>query len=255
MSFRKDLAVARARLASVPSSVYESTFGDIEYLLEGAGPTVLVCHGVTGGVDQGIRLARDFRILPNGCRFLYVSRFGYLRSWLPEHASAQRQASAYLELLDHLDIRRAFVFGNSAGGPSVMWFAIDSPERTQGLILVSSVVPGARVAPTPGPVFKHDLLYKNAFEAALPITRRSHGVFFDNGISTPSIEDIPFERIAAPTLIVHAVDDPAPPIAGARAVAARIPRCDLVTLDGGHLLLRRGDDARRAIERFIAQNP
>jgi pimeloyl-ACP methyl ester carboxylesterase len=285
MSLRKDLAAARSRLASIPSSVYASSVGEIEYLLQGTGPTVLVSHGVTGGVDQGLHLVREFRILPDGCRFLYVSRFGYLRSTLPENATARLQAAAYRELLDHLEIERAFVLGNSAGGPSAMWLAVDAPDRLQGLILLSSVVPGARVAPAPKPVFRYDLLYwlavtfaptalmklfvpatmlptltraerafvlENAFRAALPIKRRSDGIFFDNEISTPSIEEIPFERIATPTLVVHAIDDPAPPIAGARAIAQRIPRCELVTLDGGHLLLRRGDDARRSIEEFIA---
>jgi pimeloyl-ACP methyl ester carboxylesterase len=54
-----------------------------------------------------------------------VSRFGYLRSTLPPDASARRPAVAYRERLDSLEIDRVFVFGNSAGGPSAMWFAID----------------------------------------------------------------------------------------------------------------------------------
>jgi pimeloyl-ACP methyl ester carboxylesterase len=284
-SFRKDQAAARRHLASIPSAICESSFGDIEYLLQGTGPTVLVSHGVTGGIDQGLRFVRDFQILPPTCRFLYVSRFGYLRSSLPKVASARGQAAAYRELLDHLGIQRVFVFGNSAGGPSAMWFAIDSPDRTLGLILVSSAVPGATIATAPRSVFRYDFVYwlavrfapntlmklfvpasllprltaaertfviENAFKAALPISQRSDGIFFDNEVSTPSVEGVPFEQIAAPTLIVHAVDDPAPPVEGARAMAARIPHSELVTLDGGHLLLRRERDVGRAIEGFIA---
>lgn len=291
MSFRRDLHRARERLASIPSSICPSRFGDIEYLLSGSGPTVLVSHGVTGGIDQGLRLMRDFEILPSGdapsYRFLYVSRFGYLRSALPAGATARLQAAAYRDLLDHLGIDRVFVFGNSAGGPSAMWLAIDAPERTSGLTLVSSVTPGAVVARTPRAVFESDLVYwlvvrlasgsliklfvprpvlstltaeerafvvDHAFKAALPISERSRGVFFDNEVSTPSIGGIPFERIAAPSLVVHAVDDPAPPFAGARAMAARIPDCELVPLDGGHLLLRRGRETRQAVTAFIARN-
>ena len=287
MSFRTDLAAARSRLADIPSSICHSSFGEIEYLLEGAGPTVLVSHGVTGGIDQGIRFVRDFEIVPPTCRFLYVSRFGYLRSTLPPDASARRQAAAYRELLDQLNIHRVFVFGNSAGGPSAMWFVIDHPDRSRGLILVSSAVPGAKIAATPRSVFSHDLLYwlavrfapgalmklfvptsllatltktertfvvENVFKAALPISQRSKGIFFDNEVSTPSVGGIPFERIVTPTLIVHALDDPAPPIHGARAMAARMPDSELLTLDGGHLLLRRAADVRRAIEGFIARH-
>ncbi len=268
-------------------SIFHSRFGDVEYLLEGDGPTVLVSHGVTGGINQSVRFVRDFAILPLTCRYLYVSRFGYLRSALPPMASARRQAAAYRELLDHLDIGRVFVFGNSAGGPSAMWFAIDCPDRSKGLILVSSAVPGAKIATAPRSVFRYDLVYwlavtfapgklmrlfvpaallplltkaersfviENAFKAALPIAERSQGIFFDNETSTPSVDDIPFEGIVTPTLIVHASDDPAPPIEGARAIAARIPRSELVALDGGHLLLRRAAAVRRAIDEFIARH-
>ena len=152
------------------------------------------------------------------------------------------------------------------------------------MILVSSAVPGAKIAATPRSVFSHDLLYwlavrfapgalmklfvplatltktertfvvENVFKAALPITQRSKGIFFDNEVSTPSVGGIPFERIVTPALIVHALDDPAPPIHGARGMAARMPDSELLTLDGGHLLLRRAADVRRAIEGFIARH-
>ncbi len=41
------------------------------------------------------------------------------------------------------------VFGNSAGGPSAMWFAMDHPERTEGLILHSSAAPNPPAATPP----------------------------------------------------------------------------------------------------------
>lgn len=285
ISFRKDLRAARSRLADIPSQVYSSKYGDIEYLLAGEGPTVLVSHGVTGGVDQGMALTHEFAMFAPHYRFLYVSRFGYLKSSLPKGASARLQAAAYKELLDHLGVDMTFVFGNSAGGPSAMWFAADYPERTKGLILASSAVPGVKVASAPGPVFKNDFVYwlavkavpgmllkmfvpksysltaserdflvKNAFVAGLPISARSEGVLFDNKVSTPSVTEIPFESIIAPTLIIHAVDDPAPPIEGAREVAERIPGSKLVTLDGGHFLLRHAQEIQRLTGEFIASN-
>ena len=138
VSFHRDVRAARARIEQIPSQVYASKFGDIEYLLAGEGPTVLISHGVTGGVDQGMRLAGgQFDQFGNGYRFLYVSRFGYLKSALPKDASARLQAAAYKELLDHLGIVEVFVYGNSAGAPSAMWFAADYPDRTRGLVLSS----------------------------------------------------------------------------------------------------------------------
>ena len=285
IAFRRDLSAARSRLASIPTQVYASRHGDIEYRLVGEGPTVLISHGVTGGIDQGIALTTTFGMFRKGYRFLYISRFGYLKSSMPAHASARLQATAYRELLDHLGIEKVFIFGNSAGGTSAMWFAVDYPERAKGLILQSSAVPGAEIASTPPLVMKYDFAYwlavktlphtllnifvpkgfpitqeekdfytRNVFEASLPISQRSEGIAFDNQVSTPSVGDIPFEQISAPTLILHALDDPAPPIEGAREVARRVPNSQLVELDGGHFLLRHDQDIRDAIAGFVSKH-
>jgi hypothetical protein len=40
---------------------------------------------------------------------------------------------------------------------------------------------------------------------------------------------------------------------GARAMAAQIANSEFVTLDGGHLLLRRERDVRQAVQSFIAR--
>ena len=89
---------------------------------------MLVSHGITGGVDQAEALVTKWRnFQPYQYRFIFVSRFGYLRSDLPAEATARTQAAAYRELLDHLGVDRVFVVGNSAGGTSAMWFAIDYP--------------------------------------------------------------------------------------------------------------------------------
>lgn len=284
ISFRGDMRIARERVGKIPSKVYPSKYGDIEYLMVGEGPTVLISHGVTGGIDQGMKLAGgEFDQFGKGYRFVYVSRFGYLKSALPAKASARLQAAAYKELLDHLRIDKVFVYGNSAGGPSAMWFAAEYPERTKGVILSSSAVPNPKMATAPDAVFESDFLYwaavkavpdkllglfvpktytmaprekdffvKNAYEAALPITMRSAGIAFDNKVSTPSVDDVPFERIVAPVLILHAVDDPASPFEGARWMAGRMPNSNLVALDGGHFLL--GHDVRPEVREFVGRN-
>jgi pimeloyl-ACP methyl ester carboxylesterase len=131
--FRRDLREARRRLASIPTTIYTSQYGDIQYRVVGTGPTVLVSHGITGGVDHAEYLVTTWRNFEKRHRFIYVSRFGYLQSSLPDHATPRLQATAYKDLLDHLGIERAFVVGNSAGGAAAMWFAIDYPERTNGL--------------------------------------------------------------------------------------------------------------------------
>jgi pimeloyl-ACP methyl ester carboxylesterase len=251
--FRQDMADARARLGAQPTQLYKSRYGEIQYQVVGSGPTVLVSHGITGGVDQAESLVTQWRMLPNEYRFIYVSRFGYLESSVPEGASTRLQAAAYRELLDHLGIDRAFIAGNSAGGPSAMWFAIQHPERTNGLILVSSAVPGPEPDYIPNLVAENDFIYwaavksspdmllemllpksiiatmtdeqrdfavKNAFVAAMPISQRTDGILFDNRETLPKVNNIPFEQILVPTLIFQAVDDPPRVPRGARDGAA-----------------------------------
>lgn len=278
--FNRDLNAARSRLAGIPTEVYTSAYGDIEYRLVGDGPVVLIAHGVTGGIDQGMFLADN--LFGDGHKFLYVSRFGYLKSSLPEDASARLQAAVYQDLLDHLGIDRVFLLGNSAGGPSTMWFAIDYPERTKGLILHSSAGPGPNDEFPPDQLFRYNFPYwaaikaapnmiigfllpdeirstltdpektmiVNVFMASLPITERTAGVIFDNGVSTPSVNDIPLERIATPTLILQAEDDPREKETG-HEMAERIPGNDFVGLTGGHFLLRQDERVRTEIAAFI----
>jgi hypothetical protein len=72
----RDINAARNRLADISSEVYSSTYGSIQYSVVGEGSVVLVSHGVTGGIDQGMFLANNF--FGTDHRLVYVSRFGYL---------------------------------------------------------------------------------------------------------------------------------------------------------------------------------
>jgi len=128
--YSRDLSAAKAAVDRIGSQVFNSSFGDMEYLLEDEGPVVLVSHGITGGIDQGKWITST---LGGGCRYLYVSRFGYLRTAMPEDPSPAKQAAAYIELLDHLGIDSVFVIGNSAGGTSLYHFAHDYPRAGAGV--------------------------------------------------------------------------------------------------------------------------
>jgi pimeloyl-ACP methyl ester carboxylesterase len=284
--FRQDLREARSRLASIPTTIYASQYGDIQFRVVGDGPTVLVSHGITGGVDQAEHLVTRWRNFDERYRFVFVSRFGYLKSSLPKGATPRLQAAAYKDLLDHLGIDRVIVVGNSAGGASAMWFAIDYPERTNGLILLSSAVPGPEPDEIPKLVREHDLVYwaaiklapdtliglllpkevratltdeekdfivENAYMAGLPISERTEGIVFDNEQSNPGVNDVPFERIKTPTLIFQAIDDPRE-LRGGREMARRIPKSEFIGLTGGHFLLRHEDEIRAATAEFIAKH-
>ena len=98
------------------------------------GAPLLVVHGAGGGFDQGLEFAGS---LPRrGFRVIAMSRFGYLRTPLPDDASPIAQADAHACLLDALGIERTAIMGGSAGAPSAMQFAIRHPDRCNALVLL-----------------------------------------------------------------------------------------------------------------------
>jgi pimeloyl-ACP methyl ester carboxylesterase len=288
LKFNRDLSASNKRINDIKSQIYKSKYCYVEYLLDGNGPTILISHGVTGGIDQGIGMSALF--FGKGYKFLYVSRFGYLKSSMPDIPSAKLQAEVYKDLLDFLGIDNVIIMGNSAGGTSAIHFAIDYPDKCKGLILISSVVPGNLKKLPPkffmDSVFGSDFLYwvtvksfgesmmkmfvpesiikkkskqerriliNDIFLAGFPISNRTKGVLFDTYISNPSIDEvIPFENIKLPVLIIHAIDDPAPPVEGARTISGKIPNCKLVIYEtGGHLILNHENEIKETIRNFV----
>ena len=131
--FETDMQKARARVAT-DSTVVQTRCGPIEYQEKGTGTPLLSIHGSGGGFDQGMAFAGE--LSRHGIRVIAMSRFGYLRTPLPENASAEAQADAHACLLDALGIERAAILGGSAGAPSALQMAIRRPERVSALILL-----------------------------------------------------------------------------------------------------------------------
>ena len=287
--FRKAMANHYNRINDIPSEVFASSLGEIAYLLQGRGPTILVSHGITGGVDQGMGLSNDY--FDEGYRFLFVSRFGYLGSSKPDNATPKLQAQVYKELIDYLGIKKVFVFGNSAGSTSALHFAIKYPNSCAGLILISPNAPLNVSSPHPPKfVFRFNFLYwimmkllgrrmlnmfvpktvlrglskekinqitNDIYFSALSVSKRFEGIVFDLFISNPSINsEVLFEKIVVPTLIINAVDDPATLIKGAVTLARMIKTSNLQTFDtGGHLLLGHEEEIKQDVSEFISKHP
>jgi len=139
IAFSRDLRRSRQRLAG-RSTVIPTTFGALEFADVGRGPPLLVIHGTGGGFDQGLRFSQP--LIESGHRVIAPSRFGYLRSEWPEDPSTERQADAFVTLLDHLRIDRAVAIGASAGALPAAAFALRHAERCAGLVLL---VPAANL--------------------------------------------------------------------------------------------------------------
>ena len=77
-------------------------------------PLILVIHGAGGGFDQGLEFARP--LVDAGFQVIAPSRFGYLRTPLPQDASPMAQADAHASLLDALQLEKVAVVGRFRRG-------------------------------------------------------------------------------------------------------------------------------------------
>lgn len=133
VGFRREMKSACATL-EVRSSLIETAAGPVEFGREGEGEPALVIHGAGGGYDQGLMIGRD--TLGFGYDLIAPSRFGYLRTPLPETPTPTAQADAHAALLDALKIDKVLVLAASAGAPSAIELALRHPGRVSSLILL-----------------------------------------------------------------------------------------------------------------------
>jgi pimeloyl-ACP methyl ester carboxylesterase len=108
--------------ASHGSLVANTDAGPIEYAEAGSGFPPLSIHGAGGGFDQG--LANAAELVGQGFRLIAPSRFGYLRTEVPEDSTPAARADAHAALLSKLTIPRSVVVGVSAGARSAVELAI-----------------------------------------------------------------------------------------------------------------------------------
>ncbi len=185
--YRRDIGRAYDRIAT-GSLIAQTRCGPIEYAVAGEGPPLLSVHGAGGGFDQGLELAEP--LARSGFRVIAMSRFGYLRTPLPNDASAAAQADAHACLLDALNIKRAAVLGTSAGGPSSMQFALRHPDRTAALVLLvpAAYAPRPNEAPsvhTPrGTLFLFDTALRSDF-LFWAMGKVAHATFIRGILGTP----------------------------------------------------------------------
>lgn len=151
--FRRDMALHESRVAT-GSRVVDTRCGPIEVGEAGGvsgGRPLLVIHGSGGGFDQG--LAFGAAHAARGWRVIAPSRFGYLRTPMPEgpgaDASPEAQADHHACLLDALGLRDVAVMGVSAGALSALQFAQRHPQRTRALVLVVPAVYRPGLVPPP----------------------------------------------------------------------------------------------------------
>jgi len=285
--YQKELSIARNRILK-DSRVVKTALGPIEYSSAGRGLPVLFIHGAGGGYDMGKLFAQRI-----GDDFFWIcpSRFGYLRTPIPQDASFESQADAYAALLDYLHIEKAAIIGLSIGGPSALLFALRHPDRCSALVLVSAISKTMAKRPKSdwffNTLFSSDFIYwvvSHAFKKTLfkkfgvdpavlkslaqdekkwadevlhifhPASRRYPGIRNDQK-ATISDKQYDLDRINLPTLILHALDDGLVGYDFATYAHAHIPDSELITFQsGGHLVLGQDKQYREVVAGFLKKH-
>jgi pimeloyl-ACP methyl ester carboxylesterase len=286
LSFNHDMDVAKERLST--SEMLRTPNGDIEFAVRGEGTPVLLLHGAGGGFDFGLWSGKVF--FGNTYKIISVSRYGYLRSPVPDNASIKNQAALYNALLNHLNITRVVVVGASAGGPSAIQFANDYPEKCSALILVSAVsMPEPQDSKEPvyikiiHVIQQSDYSYwlfskfgqstildfmgipkevynnftpeqkqlsQEMLDVMHPMTLRYKGTM--NDAEMLLADNVSGDTITCPTFIMHARDDALVNYTHALNAHEKIPQSKLVLFEtGGHAMLSQIDQVRENIHQFL----
>jgi len=283
--YRRDMNVARARLAAVDRRVVSTEWGAVEYAERGDGDPVLVVHGILQNCVSGLLSVRD---LFTDRRVITPSRFGYLGSSMPPNATPATQADAFAALLDTLNIDQIDVIGVSAGATSALQLALRHPRRVKHLAVLVGNLPGSptavvqpswakfqrqfvmwalrtfapatmvrMVAAVPkGFTMTSDdgRIVKEFIDSLFPMS--AAGFIFDAFISNADVNDYNLEAISVPTLIAHTKDDQLASHEASKRAAQRIPGAKFVSLEsGGHLILGQHKRGRDELAKFFAEMP
>jgi pimeloyl-ACP methyl ester carboxylesterase len=136
-------------------------------------PAVVLIHGASGNLED-MRLALGDKLARNH-RVILIDRPGHGWSTRPPgdaFASPARQAAIVATALDRLGVDRVIIAGHSWGGALASTFALDFPQRTAGLVLISAVT-----HPWPGGI----AWYYNASSIPLVRTLLANTVAFPFG--------------------------------------------------------------------------
>jgi pimeloyl-ACP methyl ester carboxylesterase len=201
---------------------------------------VILLHGSNSWAREMIPLADSLRpytesIAPN--------LMGHGGRPVPERFSVADFARDVVEYMDAQGVRRDFVTGYSTGGYLALYLARHYPERFEGAIAIATkyvfdeaavkhftyLVSFERLKP-PHPRLPQFELYHHPQDWRV-ITARNADMFRALGREPElTLEDL--EKIAVPVLAISGDKDPLVPPGETKALAQRIPRCDVLMVQG-----------------------
>jgi pimeloyl-ACP methyl ester carboxylesterase len=157
----------------------------IHYLDEGAGPVLLLVHGLSGQMLNFThslldRLKHDFRVV-------IPDRPGSGYSTRPAAASVTLSAQARIisRFCEALELGRPLVVGHSLGGAIALALALNHPERVAGLALLAPVTQRPERVPPPfdglliaSPLLRHLIAWTLATPLSIANSGRTLAMLF-----------------------------------------------------------------------------
>jgi pimeloyl-ACP methyl ester carboxylesterase len=185
-----------------------------------------------------------------------------------------------VDLLDHLGIARAHVYGHSMGGRISQWLAIDHSERVGALVLGATSPGNAHGVPRPpevnalwtnpptdpqealkamGALFlspawieEHLDTIKALFQTTIPEHTRTLHYLASEGHDSWDL----LPTIIAPTLVMHGSEDLMNPTANADLLAERIPGAEKYIVEHGRhsYMIEFREESSRVVKAFLARH-
>jgi pimeloyl-ACP methyl ester carboxylesterase len=145
------LTARRAQSLAPPTGSFIEVDGArLHYVDRGAGPVVVLVHGLGGNLRNFGRLVDQ---LAATCRVIAVDRpgSGYSTMVSGGYAGLRAQARIIARFLQALDLDRPVLVGHSLGGALSLALALDHPRCVRALVLIATL---SQVERTPPDAFK-----------------------------------------------------------------------------------------------------
>lgn len=269
----------------------------IHYTERGTGEPVVLLHGGGAGATGESNFSRNVDALARRFRVIVPDMPGYGRSSkrLDHKDPFGSLASGIRGLMDALDIPSAHLVGNSYGGACALRLALDTPHRAASLTLMGPGGIGTtRKPPTAGltkllayyggdgpsrdklaefircylvhdPSAVDDAMIDARYAASLdpeviadpPLRRPSGPLALRTVWRMDLTRDRRLRRLDVPTLVVWGREDKVNRPEGARQLAARMPRADVVLFaETGHWVQwERAERFNDLVASFIHAHP
>jgi 4,5:9,10-diseco-3-hydroxy-5,9,17-trioxoandrosta-1(10),2-diene-4-oate hydrolase len=186
--------------------------GRIAYMEAGEGPAVILIHGGGPGAYGYSNYRRNLHPLAErGFRVVIIDLPGYGQS---EHRDMSNGiyvplAQATLELIDHLQVAKASLVGNSLGGGTSLRLALDKPDRVDKLILMGpgGGIPVTSTFPSEG-LMRMLTFYDGVGPTLEKLDRVIDLLVYDRSTVTPELVEERFKTATLPHTMAH------PPLRG-----------------------------------------